>query len=327
MVDEVQVKSSGYEAEYAGSVGGVVNVITKSGTNDFKGSAWTYYSSDGLGFARGPAFGAAGNQAPAYADGRPTLRLNPTDSNIGEHITYPKDSVTAWEPGFALGGPISKDKAWFFVSYNPTLRSIDRTVALTGGRGDVTRNEDRKTHYISANVSSQVSDALRARVAFNSNKQHIKGLLPALSGNDATGANYAIDTISPNYSGSANLDYIVSPKFFLSARAGYFLQNTINEGVPVTDRFTYQSSNIGGCNGCPTVPAQFQGPTGFTNVPTISSSDRDKFTRMSLQTDATWFVELGGKVLGGMVKRIAPDAKVTSVVTIEDVEALAKEIH
>jgi len=39
------------------------------------------------------------------------------------------------------------------------------------------------------------------------------------------------------------------------------------------------------------------------------------------------FVELGGKVLGGMVKRIAPESKVTSVVTIEDIEALAKEIH
>lgn len=38
------------------------------------------------------------------------------------------------------------------------------------------------------------------------------------------------------------------------------------------------------------------------------------------------FVELGGKVLGPMVKRILPEAKVTSVVTIEDVEALAKEI-
>ena len=37
------------------------------------------------------------------------------------------------------------------------------------------------------------------------------------------------------------------------------------------------------------------------------------------------FVEIGGKVLGSMVKRISPDAKVTSVVTIEDVEALAKE--
>ena len=38
------------------------------------------------------------------------------------------------------------------------------------------------------------------------------------------------------------------------------------------------------------------------------------------------FVELGGKVLGPMVKRIVPDAKVTSVVTIEDVEAAAKEL-
>jgi len=38
------------------------------------------------------------------------------------------------------------------------------------------------------------------------------------------------------------------------------------------------------------------------------------------------FVEIGGKVLGSMVKRIAPEAKITSVVTIEDVESLAKEI-
>ena len=38
------------------------------------------------------------------------------------------------------------------------------------------------------------------------------------------------------------------------------------------------------------------------------------------------FIELGGKVLGPMVKRIAPDARVTSVVTIEDIEALAKEM-
>ena len=40
----------------------------------------------------------------------------------------------------------------------------------------------------------------------------------------------------------------------------------------------------------------------------------------------TDFVELGGKVLGPMVKRIAPDANVTSVVTIEDIEAIAKEL-
>ena len=38
------------------------------------------------------------------------------------------------------------------------------------------------------------------------------------------------------------------------------------------------------------------------------------------------FVEIGGKVLGPMVKRIAPDARVTSVISIEDIEAVAKEI-
>ncbi|WP_126172750.1 ACP S-malonyltransferase [Altericroceibacterium xinjiangense] len=41
---------------------------------------------------------------------------------------------------------------------------------------------------------------------------------------------------------------------------------------------------------------------------------------------ATHFVELGGKVLGPMIGRIAPEAKVTSVVTMDDIEALAKEI-
>ncbi|HEX8448572.1 MAG TPA: malonyl CoA-acyl carrier protein transacylase, partial [Allosphingosinicella sp.] len=38
------------------------------------------------------------------------------------------------------------------------------------------------------------------------------------------------------------------------------------------------------------------------------------------------FVEFGGKVLGPMVKRIAPDVNVTSVVTMEDIDALVKEI-
>ena len=38
-VEEVQVKSSGYTAEFGGATGGVINVVTKSGTNDFHGSA------------------------------------------------------------------------------------------------------------------------------------------------------------------------------------------------------------------------------------------------------------------------------------------------
>ena len=45
-VDEVQVKSSGYTAEYGGSTGGVINVVTRSGTNRFRGDVLTYFSGD-----------------------------------------------------------------------------------------------------------------------------------------------------------------------------------------------------------------------------------------------------------------------------------------
>jgi len=44
------------------------------------------------------------------------------------------------------------------------------------------------------------------------------------------------------------------------------------------------------------------------------------------EAGVTHFVEFGGKVLAPMVKRIAPDATVTSVVTMEDIDALVKEI-
>lgn len=44
------------------------------------------------------------------------------------------------------------------------------------------------------------------------------------------------------------------------------------------------------------------------------------------EAGVTHFVEFGGKVLGPMVKRIAPDAKVNSVISMDDIEALAKEI-
>ena len=295
LVDEVQVKSSGYPAEYSGAVGGVVNVVTKSGTNAIKGSVWGYFSGDSLGFARSPAFGAGTNQSPAYGDGRPSLRLVPSNSTAAEYVTYDEDAVSAFEPGFTLGGPLKKDKVWFFASYAPTLRSIDRTVTLTGGRGVVSANEDRKTHYISTNLTAQLSDSLRTRVAYNSNKQVLDGLLPTLSGADAVGTDYDVQTEFPNWSGSASLDYNVSPKFFLAARAGYFLQDTNQSGVFDGDRFTYINSNIGGCAGCPPVPAQFQGPTGFQNALSTTQTDFDKFTRMSLQTDATWHVDAGGK--------------------------------
>ena len=84
-VEEVQVKSSGYTAEFGGATGGVINVITKSGSNAWRGSALFNWEGDAL---RG--------------DNRPTLRINLTNALAAEYITYPKDTANRIEPGFSL---------------------------------------------------------------------------------------------------------------------------------------------------------------------------------------------------------------------------------
>ena len=47
-VDEVQVKASGYQAEFGGSLGGVINVVSRSGGNEFHGEVIGYYSGSAL---------------------------------------------------------------------------------------------------------------------------------------------------------------------------------------------------------------------------------------------------------------------------------------
>ena len=53
-IDEVQVKTSGFEAEYGGALGGVVNVISKRGSNEWHGSVFTYYNADRFNAAPNP---------------------------------------------------------------------------------------------------------------------------------------------------------------------------------------------------------------------------------------------------------------------------------
>ena len=73
-IEEVQVKSSGYTAEFGGATGGVINAVTKSGTNDLHGSALYNFEGSALESAR-----------------RQTLRQTLTNSDVAEYISYPKD--------------------------------------------------------------------------------------------------------------------------------------------------------------------------------------------------------------------------------------------
>src|SRR5262249_49875802 len=99
-VEELQVKSSGYSAEYGGSTGAVLNVITRSGANVWHGDALAYWSDDAL-----------------DAGSRPTLQLNPIKQSVAEYITYPKDPYRRIEPGGTLGGPLIRDRLWLFSGY------------------------------------------------------------------------------------------------------------------------------------------------------------------------------------------------------------------
>ena len=148
------LKSSGYTAEFGGATGGVINAVTKSGTNDFHGSALFNFEGSAMEGAR-----------------RPTLRTKLTDSTQAEYVSYPKDDRTRNEPGFALGGPIMKNRMWFFGAYQPALTSIDRSVspstANNPSAGTSSQTQKQTVQYATANVTSQLNDKTRLRIAYN----------------------------------------------------------------------------------------------------------------------------------------------------------------
>ncbi len=116
-VDEVQVKASGYQAEFGGSLGGVIQVITRQGGNAFHGDVLGFYSGSSL-----------------NGKERDTLRLGLYDINVAEYVNYQdlygKDNVDRIEAGFNLGGYVIKDRFWFFGSLLPVFNTTTRHVVF-----------------------------------------------------------------------------------------------------------------------------------------------------------------------------------------------------
>jgi hypothetical protein len=97
MVHEFRVEANAYSAEYGRNYGGQINVITKSGSNDLRGSVFEYHRNDAL-------------DARNYFDGddKPEFRRN--------------------QFGFTLGGPIKRDRTFFFVGYEGLRERLGRTI-------------------------------------------------------------------------------------------------------------------------------------------------------------------------------------------------------
>jgi len=111
-IREYQVNTSNYSAEYGRAAGGVVNVVTKSGTNKFHGEL---YFKD-----RDNDWGALN----AYT----TLTTQTSPGVFTSSVYNPKDWRKQW--GFGVGGPLIKDKLFFFYAYDQYRRNFPATAKV-----------------------------------------------------------------------------------------------------------------------------------------------------------------------------------------------------
>ncbi|HEY5948213.1 MAG TPA: carboxypeptidase regulatory-like domain-containing protein, partial [Kofleriaceae bacterium] len=102
-IEEIEIITGGYNAEYGRATGGIVNVVTKSGSNEFKGSVFGYWQ---------PGF------LTASAESTPQNAVS---------IDVSADTALDADFGFELGGPIIKDQLWFFVGFAPAFNQVDYT--------------------------------------------------------------------------------------------------------------------------------------------------------------------------------------------------------
>ncbi|HEY3203425.1 MAG TPA: TonB-dependent receptor [Thermoanaerobaculia bacterium] len=103
-IQEVDVKTGGYQAEFGRATGGIINVITKSGGNEFHGDVFGYYDADSL---------QADNKHP------------------NENLFGTNQGFTKYDYGVDLGGYALKDRIWFFGAYDRVKNTV--TNELTGG--------------------------------------------------------------------------------------------------------------------------------------------------------------------------------------------------
>ncbi|HEX8173248.1 MAG TPA: TonB-dependent receptor [Thermoanaerobaculia bacterium] len=118
-VKEFQVNANAYSAEYGRAGGAVINVVTKSGTNDLDGSLF-YFLRD--------------------------KRYN-TNDYINEINNRAKSPYHFDQYGTSLGGPLVRDKHFFFVNYDAQRNDLPNPVVLGGGRSIVIHNPDDQRGY------------------------------------------------------------------------------------------------------------------------------------------------------------------------------------
>ncbi len=203
-VAEFQLKTAGYEAEFGGAMGGVLSVQTKSGSNAFHGSALWYRS------------GSALTGAPSRR-----LRLDPGLAvDVAEYVFDPEDDDVTDEFGVTVGGPVWRNRAWFYGALLPQSRSRTRSATFTSGEaGDFTRKDRLLSGTTKIDV--QPTGKIRLMTSLVSDWADWQGGLPVRDGTDNPAFDWANEGFTyPGYTATAAAMFAPSPVLALDARWG-----------------------------------------------------------------------------------------------------------
>jgi len=239
LLDEVKVTASGYNAEFGGSMGGVINVITKSGSNAFHGEFMGYYEN---------------NRPYMQGKARTFLERDPYGSYVWNYVNYDdkyynggkdRDHYDRYEGVISLGGPIIKDKLWFFGSFNPTYNQTAAQRDFNLRKGPFHTFTAKNTGLgASIRLSAAPLTGLRLSASFINNFTNYRGALPTIYGNGVADYQWAKEGYDyPNVSASLTADYSIGNNLLISYRGGWHEQNQNNQQIAPPNASTYYFGN------------------------------------------------------------------------------------
>jgi hypothetical protein len=299
-LQEVQVKTGGIDAEYGGALGGVISAVTKSGGNMFTGEAHYYYIGNSL--SAGPV---------------KRLVLDPNDLTTVGYFQDDKQKNNQNEFGGSLGGPIVRDRLFFFGSISPRMVRRTNDYLFSAGTEAGSIDQDQ-TAWQGFGKVTYAAGRIHANASVLMTPTRSTGRLPAY---DSTGTNFLVSSSAANEANrtrgfesdqnnvGGNVDVTMGANGYMSVRGGYFYDNYKDTGVPLTTSYTYQTPNFDVAG----VPASLQGGFNTVNTPRIQITNFDKTTQSFVQLDYNHSFKAAGShlVKGGWgVRRSVNDVAV-----------------
>jgi hypothetical protein len=318
-VEEIQVKSTGYAAEFGGAIGGVVTARTKSGMNQVHGSVGLYEQSNWL---MGPV--------------RPSHGYNTWTDQPESDLHEYRVPWQMFTPLGDIGGPGIRDRLWYYGALSYGSNTYDEDAVFVSDPALASHRISQTNHAFMGtyNATMLLGTGLRLRVTGSNQWNRTRGTLPAMApqgriyygtdarlyGKDLSG--YTAATFDKNADGtinqaafdrrwvlsgsdlrvdaySGNLDWVITPKVYLNITGGYYRTNTwtpaeahgnsIVRGMATSMSNTWMTSR-----GYPTIPTAYQQTRGYTDNISSAGTVRDIFDRAAISVNGTWFASLAG---------------------------------